>query len=133
MKHLLDTGPLVAYLVRTDRFHGWAVKTLEHLGPPLLTCEPVLAEAVYLSGARQPIMRMLAAGDLQIAFDLGDQAEEIGAIFGRYADREIDLADACLIRMSELFSPSEVITLDQSDFSVYRRHRRERIPLITPS
>ncbi len=132
MKHILDTGPLVAYLVRNDRYHAWAVRTLDHLGPPLLTCEAVLAEAIYLSGARQPIMRMLAVGDLQIAFDLEDQAEEIGAIFERYADQKIDLADACLLRMSELFSPSEVITLDRTDFSVYRRHRRERIPLITP-
>lgn len=132
MKHLLDTGPLVAYLVRTDHFHAWAVETLNRLGPPLLTCEAVLAEAVYLSGARLPIMRMVAAGDLQVAFDLEDQAEELARIFGRYADREVDLADACLIRMSELYSPSEVITLDRTDFSVYRRNRRERIPFIAP-
>jgi hypothetical protein len=44
---LLDTGPRVAFLNRTDRFHEWATAQWEWLRPPLLTCEPVLAEACY--------------------------------------------------------------------------------------
>jgi uncharacterized protein len=44
----------------------------------------------------------------------------------------MDLADACIVRMTELMPDSRVITVDRSDFSVYRRHGRDLIPLIVP-
>ncbi len=43
----------------------------------------------------------------------------------------MSLADACLVRMSELLATSRVLTLD-SDFKLYRKHRRQMIPLIFP-
>jgi len=53
------------------------------------------------------------------------------ALAKRYADRRPDLADLCLIRMSELFPNHSIITVNQ-DFRVYRRNKREVIPLICP-
>jgi hypothetical protein len=50
----------------------------------------------------------------------------------RYADRAPDLADLCLIRMSELHPKHPVITTHVGDFAVYRRARRAVIPLIHP-
>jgi hypothetical protein len=50
----------------------------------------------------------------------------------RYADRRPDLADLCLIRMSELHPEHPVITTDATDFRIYRRGRRGSIPLILP-
>jgi len=41
------------------------------------------------------------------------------------------LADPCLVRMSELYDPCRVVTLD-SDFHLYRRHGRKVIPVLTP-
>ena len=55
----------------------------------------------------------------------------IAALAKRYADRRPDLADLCLIRMSELFPNHSIITVDQ-DFRIYRRNKREVIPLICP-
>jgi hypothetical protein len=43
----------------------------------------------------------------------------------------MSFADACLVRMSEIHPSSVVWTLDR-DFSVYRQHGRQTIPLITP-
>ncbi|HTX33498.1 MAG TPA: hypothetical protein VME43_00695 [Bryobacteraceae bacterium] len=51
----------------------------------------------------------------------------------RYADRKPDLADLCLIRLSEFYPRYPVITTDVAGFRIYRRARREAIPLIHPS
>ncbi len=50
----------------------------------------------------------------------------------RYEDRNPDLADLCLIRMSELYPSHPVITVDAEDFRIYRRNRREVIPTLCP-
>ncbi len=43
----------------------------------------------------------------------------------------MSLADACLVRMSELAPECVVFTLD-NDFRIYRRHKRQRISLLIP-
>jgi uncharacterized protein len=54
------------------------------------------------------------------------------ALLKKYSDRHMDLADACIVRMTELVRDCQVVTLDRSDFSVYRRNGREMISLIAP-
>ncbi len=49
----------------------------------------------------------------------------------RYANVPMSLADACLVRMSELAAGCVLFTLD-GDFRIYRRHRRQKIPLVIP-
>jgi hypothetical protein len=50
----------------------------------------------------------------------------------KYHDQEMQLADACLVRMSELKRDCRVFTLDRRDFQVYRRFDRQMIPLVAP-
>ena len=131
MKTLLDTGPLVALLNRNDEHHSWVLDTLETLSPPLWTCSPVLTEAAYLTGRAADIMEMVADGHLRLGLDIEKQADAIQSLLNRYGKR-MDLADACVVRMSELTKRSQVLTLDRRDFSFYRRNGRTVIPLITP-
>ncbi len=49
----------------------------------------------------------------------------------QYNNVPMDLADACLVRMTELYPDSTLLTLD-SDFQIYRKHRREIISVILP-
>lgn len=132
---LLDTGPLVAMLDRRDKDHPWAVDQLPRLGRPLYTCEAVITEAFHLlrhlPAARTAILEMLAEDVLRVAFELGEQSREVLALVQRYANVPMSLADACLVRMSELVAGSVVFTLD-SDFRIYRRHGRQKIPLLIP-
>jgi len=69
---------------------------------------------------------------VQLAFDCNQNLTRLEGLARRYADRQPDLADLCLIRMSELHPKLPVITVDRADFSVYRRNKREAIPLIAP-
>lgn len=132
---LLDTGPLVAFLNRTDRHHEWAKAQWDRLRPPLLTCEAVLAEACYLlrnhPGGSQAVVHLLDRGVLQIGFDLEDDAESVAKLLGRYGNVPMSLADACLVRMAERHSRSRLLTLD-GVFRIYRKHRRQMIPTMMP-
>lgn len=132
---LLDTGPLVAYLNRRESVHPWVLQQFRELTPPLLTCEAVITESFYLlrriDGAQARIFEMLERGVLSIAMNLTDEASAVAGLFRRYDNVPASLADACLIRLSELHEPCAVLTLD-SDFHVYRRHGRRTIPLIRP-
>ena len=132
MKGIADTGFLVAFANRNDRHHEWAVQVAERLSEPLLTCEAVLAEAAFHLQDAALVLSMLREGLVALAFDCRDHLPQLAALAERYADRRPDLADLCLVRMSELNPRHSVITVDQADFRVYRRNKRETIPLVTP-
>ncbi|MCC6765871.1 MAG: pilus assembly protein [Deltaproteobacteria bacterium] len=132
MKGIADTGMLVAFANRMDRHHSWAVGVAERVTEPLLTCEAVLAETAFHLRSVAIVLAMLRDGLVSLAFDVNDHLVQLNALAERYADREPDLADLCLIRMSELHPRHSVITVDRGDFRVYRRNKREAIPLICP-
>ncbi|MEI9961227.1 MAG: hypothetical protein WDM76_08920 [Limisphaerales bacterium] len=75
---------------------------------------------------------MIRDGFVTLAFDCNDHLPHLEALATRYSDQKPDLADLCLIRMSELFPKHPVITIDREDFRIYRRNKREMIPLICP-
>ncbi|CAN5547985.1 hypothetical protein BH20VER3_BH20VER3_02120 [soil metagenome] len=132
---LLDAGPLVAYLSDRDKWHSWAVKQFASLRPPLLTCETVLSEACFLAhrngGKPADVLRLLQRRTFEIAFDLETEAAAVQTLMDRYADTPMSLADACLVRLSELHRDCRVFTLD-SHFQRYRRHGRQLVPLLSP-
>ena len=132
---LLDTGPLVAYFDRSEAHHGWAAAQFSAIKPPLLTCEPVLTEAAYLiqsaGGDVRPLFSFLRDGVIQVPFRLDSEAEAVGVLMRRYADLPMDLAVACLVRMTEVRSDARVLTLDEH-FKIYRRHGRQIVQLIFP-
>ena len=132
---LLDTGPLVAFLNRNDRWHQWAKAQMGALPPPLLTCEPVLTEACFLvqrnGGQPAEVLAKVQAGVIAVALELQTEAAALETLMRRYEDTPMSLADACLVRLSELHFDCQVFTLD-ADFRRYRRHGRQVIPLLAP-
>ena len=132
MIHILDAGPLIAAINRDDDHHRWAVETLGRLGPPFHTCPEAMTEAAAMTGRPAAVVEMIHAGEIVLAFDLNAQAPSVLALLKKYADRNMDLADACIVRMTELTRECRVVTLDRSDFSVYRRNGRDLIALIAP-
>lgn len=132
---IVDTGPLVAYLNRRDRWHRWAVDQMAALAPPLVTCEPVLTEACFLiqraGGRPVDLLRKVTQRVLEIGIDIEDEASAIESLMQRYTDTPMSLADACLVRLSERLPDCRLFTLD-ADFEHYRRNGRQVIPLLRP-
>jgi len=131
MNAIADTGFLVALLEIHDRHHAWATEVAENVRWPALTCESVLSETAFQLRSTDLTLKMLDDGMLRLAFDFFEHVRDLRVLATRYADRHPDLADLCLIRMSELYPRHSVVTVD-TDFRVYRRNKREAIPIICP-
>ena len=125
---LLDTGVIVALLDRSEKFHHACGEAVRELEAPLITCEAVIAESCYLlrnlPGAPEAVIENVAAGTLQIPFQLSPEAVAVKQVLRKYRDHKIDLADACLIRLAEEFETADILTLDK-DFAVYRWSRNK--------
>lgn len=132
MKGIADTGFLVAFANAQDRHHEWAVGLAQQVVEPLLTCEAVLAETAFHLRDTALVIRMIDEGLIILAFDCTEHLPYLRKLAERYADRNPDLADLCLIRMSEFHPKHSVLTVDREDFRVYRRNRREVIPITCP-
>ena len=132
MKAIADTGMIVAFGNRSDRFHPSAVEIAKSITEPLLTCEAVLAETAFHLRSVVYVLSLVEDGMLKVAFDLTQHHERLAQLAERYQDRRPDLADLCLIRLSELFPRHTVITVDEEDFRIYRRNNREAIPILCP-
>jgi uncharacterized protein len=132
MKGIADTGFLVAFANRDDLHHRWAVRLASQVTEPLLTCEPVLAETAFHLQNTALTLAMVTEGLVTIAFRCEDHLPQLAALAKRFIDRRPDLADLCLIRMSEIYPRHGVITVDNRDFKVYRRNKRETIPIVSP-
>ncbi len=135
MPAIVDTGPLVAFFDRAERHHAWVVERIEELEAPLLVCEPVLTEAMYLLGryprAQDVMFELLQNGALSIAFRIEDHVDALRKLLQKYRGTPMSLADACVVRLAEIHDRHDVLTLD-SDFSVYRKRGRVPLALIHP-
>ncbi len=132
MKAIADTGFLIAFGNKRDQHHSWAVEIAKQINEPLLTCEAVIAEACFQLENARLVLRFISEGMVKPAFSLSENMPRLMELAMRYADRKPDLADLCLIRLSELNPRYPVITTDVKNFRIYRRGQRERIPLIHP-
>ncbi len=130
---IADTGAIVALIDDSDNFHDWTNEQARKLLPPFATCEAVIAEASHLlksiNNGQQTLLALIEQGFLQIDFSLSAEVAEVTALMHKYANVPMDLADACLVRMSELNEASTIFTLD-SDFWIYRKNGKDQIPLI---
>ena len=132
---LIDAGPIVAFLRTKDRFHKWSIEQFRRF-PKFDTCEAVLAEScarlAYYGDDQRRVIDLVLTGALTLDFAAGPFASRISKLMEKYRDQPMDLADACLVVMTEKVSNSLLVTLDAKDFAIYRRHEREVIPHISP-
>jgi uncharacterized protein len=132
---ILDTGPLVAFLNGQDRYHEWSLVTWAEIQPPMLTCEAVLSEACFLlrkqSKGIVSIFELLRRDAIRVPFRLTDNLASLADFIRKYDNVPMSLADACLVRMAEILEESSILTLDDH-FRVYRKNKRQVIPLLIP-
>ncbi len=132
---IIDAGVLTGVIRKRDQWNFWSSQAATEFPGPYSTCEPVITEASFLlDGApdsQQRLMEMVENGVIVIDFALSAEVSAVRTLMRKYRDSRMSFADACIVRMSELIENSVVFTVDR-DFLVYRKHGRQRIPLIAP-
>jgi predicted nucleic acid-binding protein len=129
---LVDASFLIAALNRHDGHHRWATLQARHYEPPWQTCDAVLSEAFFvLAGRGHALDAMLRRASVVPAFNLAADISRVLDLMKKYRDVPMSLADACLVRMTEIVTDPIVLTTD-ADFRVYRRHGRQVVPCVTP-
>ena len=133
MKHIADTGLIVALLRRRDTHHSWALAQFREYAP-FLVCDAVLVEVASFFPDPLAVLKLVDRGDLLIDPDflLARELSLVMALSEKYADSPMDLADACVVRMTELHSRCKVWTVDRADFETYRRNGRHPVPCEYP-
>ena len=116
-----------------DRHHAWAAAAMR-AHAPFHTCEAVVLEAAWVLGSPAGVLGLLVRGDLVLdpSFSFSTEVPKLLELCRKYADRSMDLADACLVRMTELTTHCKIWTIDRADFSSYRRHSRQPVPCEFP-
>lgn len=131
---LVDTGPIVALLKRSDAHHNTCKSEVRDHQGPLLTCWPVITEAAWLlRNDARAVRRLLASIDAGLfeILDLDGRAPSwMGEFPERYRTLGAQLADAALVYLAEREGIDTVFTLDRRDFSVYRLTSGEALRII---
>lgn len=130
---LVDAGFVVALLSKRDMYHQWAANQASDSPPPWSTCEAALSEAYHLlgEGGAPAVGALLRRRALVIRFRVADHIEPIAKLIEKYSNVPMSLADACLVRMTEITADPVILTTDQ-DFRIYRRHSRQVVPCVIP-
>jgi predicted nucleic acid-binding protein len=132
---LVDASFLVSVYDKQEPHHRKCMEVLDRVNQPLVTCEPVVTEAIYLlrrlSGAPQAILASIQEGQLEIPFQLVHMADKVLACYTKYRDTPCDFADACLIQMANELDTGDILTLI-GDFKHYRWRRNRAFNLLIP-
>lgn len=132
---LADTGPLVALIDPDTRQHEWVRDCAKALPRPLLTSEPVLTEAAFLLTRdgfdADELFALAEEGVVEVGIQFNRERGSLRSLMRKYRSVPMSLADATLVRLSELHRDCEILTFD-TDFRIYRRHSNKIIPLLMP-
>ena len=132
---IADTGPIVALINPRDQHHQWARSAIRQINEPMLTCDAVLSEALFLvygvpNGIRR-FTEILASGAIQSDFASAANFRDLTALIRKYKSLPMSFADACLVRLAELHDGASVLTVD-SHFQVYRKNGDQPLSLVMP-
>ena len=131
---LVDAGPLVALLDRSDSDHVSCRETLTSLTGSLGTVWPVLTEAIYLlrgyPAAQEALWEMIETGAVELPALGPDDVPRMKELMRKYRDLPMDLADAALVRVAERDKVRRIFTLDRRDFQIYRPARIGRFAIV---
>ncbi len=133
---LLDTGPLVALLDRSERDHDRVRSFMARLrGSRLVTTGAVITEVFYFLSDVQDgpasLVSFLDASGTEVSDAFSAEALTAAVrLMGKYADVPMDFPDATLVCIAESLGTDRILTLDRRGFSSFRIGKNRRFKLL---
>ncbi len=131
---LLDTGPFVALIDRSERRHTDCVSVLERWRGVLLTTEAVLTETLYLLGPawrdQKTCLEFFFRGAVHLVPSSLTSLRRVAILMEQYRDVPMDFADATLVALAEEAQADQVFTLDHRGFATYRLPGRKAFRIV---
>jgi len=129
---LVDTGFLVPLFRPADRLRSRAREWLRANRQRLATVTPVIVETCFFLDAdgKGKLLEWAQRGALGVTDVPVAAYAEIGTVLRKYADRKVDFADAALVWLANRSGIRDILTVDESDFSVYRLKGGRRFELV---
>ena len=127
MNAILDTGPWVALIDRSESRHLDSVKWLKDFRGYLYSTEAVLTEVMYLlnfsTKAQLAALDFIVQSIVEIVPTDIESTQKAKTLITKYSDLPMDYADATLVCLASETGIRNIVTFDQKDFSVYRLNK----------
>ena len=124
MRVILDTGPWVALIDRSEERHQECIDWLEHFEGEIYTTEAVLTEVLYLVNfslrAQSAAIEQILLGLMVLVPASLSSLKRAKRLMEKYHNIPMDYADATLVCLAEDLSIPEIVTFDRRDFGIYR-------------
>ena len=125
---LVDTGILVAFFNRSDRYHAQVYPFMMNSTSIMLTTIACITEALHLlpsnPAIQNDLLLMVAQEIIAIEHLQLNDFTRIVELNLQYADMNPDFADLALVTISERLDIPAIATLD-ADFDIYIRYRKQ--------
>lgn len=134
MQAILDTGPWVALIDRSESMHGKMVKWLQGYSGMLYTTEAVLTEVLYLLNfsikAQTTTFDFILGSIVDLVPANNDSLKKSKGLMEKYADLPMDYADATLVSLAMDTRIKNIVTFDQKDFHIYKAGKNQPFNLL---
>jgi hypothetical protein len=133
---IVDTGPLLASIDRSDEHHVSCLQLLSETREPLVLPSPVLVELDYWAsqrlgpGALVAVLDDIRRGAYVVADVLDVDYQRIRDLCDRYADSDIGFVDAAVLTITERLGEPKLATLDHRHFRTLRPRHVDALELL---
>ena len=128
MKAILDTGPWVALIDRSESGHEMCVKWLEDYSGKLYSTEAVLTEVLYLLDfslkAQSAAIDFILKSVVELIPTSVESLGRVKNLMKKYSDLPMDYADATIVCLAIDTKIKNIVTFDKRDFGIYRIKRQ---------
>jgi predicted nucleic acid-binding protein len=133
MKIVIDTGPWVALIDRSEGRHAECVGWFKGFKGEIFSSEAVLTEVLFLldfsRAAQTAALDFVIGGAIQLIPSTPESLRAVSKFMKKYEDLPMDFADATLLCLARDLELQHIATFDQKHFSIYRLPGRP--PFIT--
>ena len=131
---ILDTGPWVALIDRSESRHAECVQWLKNFSGRLYSTEAVLTEVLYLLNfsiiAQCAALDFVLESVVEIVPSGTKSLKKTKSLMKKYADLPMDFADATIVCLATDTGMQNIVTFDKKDFAIYKLSKKKSFTIL---